>query len=324
VAVVRRSVATLALIVVALGASLGSIRERRASADVAPTPASATAVALLPLDADAQLELYGQPVASEVARALVAGGVDVVVVGPKTPMPERVRLVVDGNIKVGKGDAVILTVRIRDPRNGTILDTLSSTASSLENIDRAAADLSARVLPTVRSRLDAIAAAATPAKPATHTAPPSPSATVAPPPPVSSPFLLAVGGNVDAKFQAVLGDAMSTWARRAGREPTRTRLETMSAKFAVATVGQQHVDVGLAFEVLEFQIEAGTVPLAHAKVRVRIADNATVLFDRVVVTDTVVGNRGMTPEAMAARVADAVVAIIGPNIRRNVTAWSAR
>ena len=35
-----------------------------------PTPGEA--VALLPLDADRSLEIYGQPVASEIARALIA------------------------------------------------------------------------------------------------------------------------------------------------------------------------------------------------------------------------------------------------------------
>src|SRR5665811_771674 len=82
----------------------------------------AHAVALLPLDADAKLELYGQPVASEVARALVHGGIEVVVVGPKMAVPAQARLVVDGTIKSGKGDNVEITVRIRDALDGTVYD----------------------------------------------------------------------------------------------------------------------------------------------------------------------------------------------------------
>ena len=39
------------------------------------------AIALLPLDTDQKLEIYGQPVASELARVLVAGNVNVVVGG---------------------------------------------------------------------------------------------------------------------------------------------------------------------------------------------------------------------------------------------------
>ncbi len=114
-------------------------------------------VALLPLDADQQLELYGQPIASEIARALAAGGVDVVVVGPKSSVPEKVKLIVDGKVSAGKGDAVMLSIRVRDP-NGNTLDTLSAAAAALTELDHAAADLAARVLPTVKGRLAVIAA----------------------------------------------------------------------------------------------------------------------------------------------------------------------
>src|SRR5260221_13795303 len=74
-----------------------------------------TSLALLPLDADAKLEVYSQPVASEIARSLTQGGFDVVVVGPKMGVPESARLVIDGTIRLGKGDAITLVVRIRDP-----------------------------------------------------------------------------------------------------------------------------------------------------------------------------------------------------------------
>src|SRR5579863_5943901 len=87
-----------------------------AAAIAVATPARADGqVALLPLDADQQLELYGQPVASEIARALAAGGVDVVVVGPKSSVPEHVSLIVDGKVSAAKGDAVALSIRVRDP-----------------------------------------------------------------------------------------------------------------------------------------------------------------------------------------------------------------
>ncbi|HEY5934096.1 MAG TPA: hypothetical protein VIU61_05670, partial [Kofleriaceae bacterium] len=114
-------------------------------------PPKGDAVALLPLDTDARLELYGQPVASEIARALIAGGIDVVVVGPKMAVPDRAKLVVDGTIK-GKGDAVVLTIRVRIRENGKALQPqpLESTAPSLTAIDKAAEDLARRLLPIVR------------------------------------------------------------------------------------------------------------------------------------------------------------------------------
>src|SRR5438874_5521770 len=107
----------------------------------------ADTVALLPLDADQRLEIYGQPVASELARALGAGGIEVVVVGRKMAVPERARLVIDGTIKAGKGDAVTLAVRVRDKSSGAVLDTQSVNAPELTAIDRAAEQLSALVLP---------------------------------------------------------------------------------------------------------------------------------------------------------------------------------
>src|SRR2546429_8005613 len=63
------------------------------------------AVALLPLDAEARLEILGQPVARKLSDALVAGGIDVVVVGPKMAGPDRARLIVGGPNAPGQGEA---------------------------------------------------------------------------------------------------------------------------------------------------------------------------------------------------------------------------
>ncbi|HEU4726764.1 MAG TPA: hypothetical protein VFT22_02715, partial [Kofleriaceae bacterium] len=119
-------------------------------------PGAADAVALLPLDAERSLEIYGQPVASEIARALVAGSVQVVVVGPRMAVPERARLIIDGTISLGKASAVTISLRIRDPLDGKVLDTLSATAPGLAKIDSAAAELSARILPIIRDKLAAL------------------------------------------------------------------------------------------------------------------------------------------------------------------------
>ena len=60
--------------------------------------AASQSVALLPLDAGKSLELYGQPVASELARALASGNIDVQIVGPKMAVPAAARLIVDGTV----------------------------------------------------------------------------------------------------------------------------------------------------------------------------------------------------------------------------------
>ena len=116
----------------------------------------ARAVALLPLDADAKLELFGQPVASEVARALVAG----------RPRGRR-RRAADGGAgqgprrrrwhdQGGQGHDVELAVRLRDVRTGEVLDTIPVEAASMTAMDRAAEELSAKVLPSVKTHLAAL------------------------------------------------------------------------------------------------------------------------------------------------------------------------
>src|SRR5678816_2950019 len=83
-------------------------------------PVYADTVALLPLDGEKRLAIYGQPIASELGRALEADGISVVVVGAKMGVPENARLIVDGTIKGGKG-TVTLAIRIRDPVSYTHL-----------------------------------------------------------------------------------------------------------------------------------------------------------------------------------------------------------
>jgi hypothetical protein len=246
------------------------------------------AVALLPLDAEPRLELYGQPVASEVARALVAGGIDVVVVGPKMAVPERARLIVDGKLTSGKGDVVTIALRIRDRDTGSVLDQLSSNAPQLTSIDQAASDVSARVLPAVRMRLAALAPKAKPApidKPIAH----RPSA------PPAAPPALTVAITGDEPLRSALAAATDRWVRARHREP-----HPVTAQPA------------LAIEIVDYTVEPGAVPLARARVHVQLGG----AFDRVITTDTVVGDRDQPPAKLAERVATEVLAILSPNAAR--------
>jgi hypothetical protein len=255
------------------------------------------AVALLPLDSDQKLEIYGQPVASEIARELVAGGIDVVVVGPKMAVPERARLVIDGTIAPGKGDAVVLAVRIRERATGATLDKLDATAPALTNIDRAASDLAARVLPTVKARL---AVVSHPAQDS-HLEPRHP--------PVTAPAAgktLAIEVVADPRrttlVEHVLPDELATWAAR--------------HHWHADTSGKPG-DARVVMTVLAFDVTPGAIPMGHARVRVRIGDS----FDRVVVTDSVVGERNISMRDLAARTARAVLDIVDPHMRRKVPGW---
>lgn len=278
------------------------------------------AVALLPLDADARLVIYGQPVASEIARALVAGGIDVVVIGPKMAMPDRAKLIVDGTIGASKADLVTLTLRVRNPVDGTTLATTQSQVQGLTNIDKAAADLSAKILPIVRENLEAL-------KPTqvVPTDPKEPKVSVVASAPVMRPLLVGVSTRGGSGAQDALEEALvaqvAPWAERQGREPKTTEPKTLQAKQAVATIKAAGTDLGVVFEITSFSISNDAIPLARARVHVVVADAAGVLFDRVVVTDSIVGDKNITTKVMAARAAREVLDILRPHLRRMVRAW---
>jgi hypothetical protein len=271
---------------------------------VSPARADDNAVALLPLDADAKLELYSQSVASEVARALVAGGVDVVVVGPKMEVPQRARMIVDGTI-TGKGDTITLTLRIRDARAGTVLGSVPATATS---VTQATEDLSKKIVPAVKTQLASLTAVQVP----------PPSEDHPPPPPVHhepAPILGEVTGQ--GPLRAALQHELEPWAKRKV-EVMPDVLVDMVVPAMPATHG---ADAAIALDVLAFSVSGDVVPLARARVRVRVVDRSQVVFDRVIVTDTVVGDRRQTNEALAARTAREVLAILEPHLKRKLAGW---
>ncbi len=287
------------------------------------------AVALLPLDADAKLELYGQPVASELARALVQGGLDVVVVGPKMAVPEKARLVVDGTIKAGRGDTVTLTARIRDSRDGTVYDTLVVTAASLTGIDRAEEELSAQVLPSVRGRLATLIEADN----AAHAVkPPDPKPPVVKPaaaPAVPAVMLAsfhadAAAGVSGEALRAALAIAFAPWASHRHHDVHVVDQNVLAGKTAPQTVVAQKAELAITLDVLAIEIvqaDLAPIPTARARVHVRISDPQGVVFDRVIHTDTIVGEKGVDQPALIARVAREILSIAEPQVRRRIPSW---
>lgn len=276
-------------------------------------------VALLPLDADRSLEIYGQPVASEIARALVAGSVDVVVVGPKMAVPASARLIIDGTIAAGKASAVTISLRVRLTADGHVLDTLQATAPGLAKIDGAAADLSARVLPLVRDRLASLR------RPKTehgeiHAGSPPMVISAAPP---DRPLVVAthVVRAPDAALRAALDTELIAWAADHHRTLERREASALDGQNAPSTISAARADLAVAFWILSYAPEPGEVPMARARVRVRIADASAVLFDRVVVTDTVLGDKGLTPAGLALRTARELLAILRPHLARSAPSW---
>jgi hypothetical protein len=276
------------------------------------------AVALLPLDAGGRLEIYGQAVATEIARALTAGGVEVVVVGASMDVPAAARLIVDGTLAVDKG-LVSLSMRVRNPVDGTVLETLAATAPSLGQIDKAAAELAARVVPVVRDRLAALAERPGERPGGDRVVRPAPVGAGAGP----RSLLVAIGGA--EPLRAALAGAAERWARAASRAPRAVEPRSLDGALAPQAVATANAERAVAFEIVGYSVSASPgardVPLARARVRVRISDASAVVFDRVVATDTIVGERQMPPAELAARVADEVLAILRPHVRRAVSPW---
>jgi hypothetical protein len=253
--------------------------------------AYAETIAMLPLDGEKKLEIYGQPMAAEIARALKAAGFDVVVGGARMDVPDQARLIVDGTIKSVKGKQIEVSIRVRDSRDGTVLDTLPAPATKLDDLDKAAAELSARVVPSVKHQLEILAKPAVLEKPTTtepKLAQPRP---VTAPQPVLAASLKANPGADARGFESALEREVTPWA------------------------ALQHVDATVTFEVKTYAPEKGKPAMARARVRVTIKVGDT-KFDRVVRTDTIVGDNGSTDEQLATRTAREVLAIVRPNVRR--------
>ena len=279
------------------------------SAARADEPPAGT-IALLPLDADKRLEVYGQPVAAELGRALRAVHVVVVVVGAGMTVPERARLVVRGKIVAGKTDSIALSVQVSDPKSGEVLDALSSSAASETAIDRAAADLATRVVAAVQKRL-AVRKSDAILRPIDTAHRPEPQ-----PAPRPLQLLYTVTGPAGDALVAALPDALGAWAAAHKRSLATGSTDALASPR----------DLAIVLDVVELRVEdVRGVPSARAKVRVRIAKrddkDVAALWNRVVVTDTVVGDKGMATAALAARVAREVLAIVQPHAHRVVSTW---
>jgi len=294
---------------------------------VAATPARADHVALLPLDGEKRLEIYGQPVAAELARALNASGVEVIVVGAKMTVPEKAKLIVDGTIKA-KGQTVTLELRIRDARDGTTLESVPPSSGALMNIDKVAAEAAGRVVPAVKTELDVLAkkAAEAAVKPP-DTQPDNPRPHMVPSGPDLPIIVVGVsangnGGPPAQHLQTALRDEAQSWARQHAHTANTIEPALLDNKNAApGAVTSNGGQFGIALHVLSMTIMPGRVPMAKARVRLRIIKPEGLKFDRIVHTDTIVGDREITESEFAARVAREVLSIAHPNIHRTVSSW---
>ncbi|CAN5665370.1 hypothetical protein BH11MYX1_BH11MYX1_17560 [soil metagenome] len=246
-------------------------------------------------------------------------------------VPEKARLVVDGKIQAGKGDTVTLSARIRDSRDGTVYDTLVVTAASLTAIDRAEEELSAKVLPSVRGRL-AILIEADAARVVKPTAEPAPAIVK---PAGAKPAMLvsfradaAAGSSGDA-LRAALSTAFVPWAAHRHHEVHVVDATLLAGAAAPRAVVAQKAELAITLEVLSLDFalaDAAPIPTARARVHVRISDPQGIVFDRVIRTDTIVGDKGVgepyaDQPALVARAAREILSIADPQVRRRIPSW---
>lgn len=302
--------------VVALGLGLAALAAAPRHLVAEPAPA-AYGVALLPLDADKGLEIYGQPVASEMARALAAGNIRVVVLGPRMAPPDHTGLIIDGTIALGKGSAITISLRIRRADGGALSKkSLAASAPGLAKIDSAAAELSAQLLPAVRELL-----AALPRESDDH----GRILEARPVPAPDRPVLVAVAshshGADPGPLRGALQTAVTDWTRAHHRAPR----DTDPVRLTAAAVTAAGAELAISFSILDWSLEQpddrARPAMARARVRVQIVGPRVVVFDRVIATDTVLGDPGRSPPELAARVAREVLAILGPHVRRSVPSW---
>jgi hypothetical protein len=281
----------------------------------APAPAAADTVALLPLATGKGFALYGQPVAAELARAMRAAGLEVVVVSVGATPPARAKLVVDGTIESGPHGAVALEARVRDPAKGVVVANVSSSAPELGALDRAAADLSAQLVPAVKAKLAALDAP-----------PPAPVEPVPPVPDVHDQHPIPPVKPVPA-----LQPAAVVWGASQAREFPAAAAADLARELVAAT-GHRALDAArapdgkpvggdfeLAIDVVAYTPAKDGVWTARASARVRlIAPDGRVVVSRVVHTDTVVAAKGEERDAMVHYAAAQLADILRPR----VTAWA--
>jgi hypothetical protein len=123
------------------------------------------------------------------------------------------------------------------------------------------------------------------------------------------------------KLRAALVETVPGWVTAAQRVPSIIEAGMLDAKTAPKTVAGSNADRAIALEILSYSLWGDSVPMGKARVRVRVADAGQILFERIVVTDTIVGDKAMSTDAFAARVAAEVLAILRPHIKKTVPGW---
>jgi hypothetical protein len=122
-------------------------------------------------------------------------------------------------------------------------------------------------------------------------------------------------------LRTALDHEIAPWASHRHHEVRTLAPAQLGGKGAPKTVAAQQAELSIELDVLDLDVVVENVPLATARVHVRIADPRSVVFDRVIVTDTIVGEKDMDKAVLAERVAREVLAIADPQLKRRIPTW---
>lgn len=128
--------------------------------------------------------------------------------------------------------------------------------------------------------------------------------------------------NESDPLRAALTIQLEAQLRKVYRTPQLVDPAKMTRELATDTVKASKLDLGMLLEITSYTLEIeDNIPIARAHVRFRVTDAVGIVFDRVVVTDSVVGEKNMSLAQLAERVAREVLDIARPHLKRKVTAW---
>jgi hypothetical protein len=258
-------------------------------------PARAQTVVVFPFDAgDDDLAIYRRPVADAVAKVLRDGyHVSAQVAGGEQPRAEWVV-----ELRVARERKLVrLEAWLREADAGDRRPAVSVERSALAGLDKAAVNLAHRVGLRLQAAIDARKARA-------HRSAPPPPAPVAPRAPAPAPaapapdprpaviVYRASGENVGEARAVAAAGASELLAELGYRAVPQERIGLFPVELAAgdATVGGARAALMIDVSHLDFAWDG--VLTAHGTVRlVAISPQSQILFNRDLVTDTVVGAR---------------------------------
>ncbi len=242
------------------------------------------------------LAIYEKPVANALTQALTGKVPGTVFMVRLDRPPRDLDRVVDGTL-VRKGRRVSLRARVRDIRQGMVLITAATEPRPLTEIDRLPAELAETLIPVL-------------SEPVVEEQPEAPAQPSAPPLVVFRTWGTKLPGHVPrAEF----------FAQRFGHrmviaEPGAA--ESRPALVAEMQKASARIALAVRFDAYVFR-PSGSIYLGRGALVVALVDaTGQALFERRVVTDTIVGRRGDGPDALLGMMTEQALDMVVPDVRK--------